>query len=91
MHLKSIYLNKVYDDYLQGAEVESTYNSLNEKVEPGQHIIVFKDTPASNVHITVAADQESKSIGVEGIITQVNRTTDLRSGDIVQRIRLKRA
>lgn len=90
MNLKSIYLNKVYNAYLEGAEVESTYNAVNEKVEPGQHILAFRDTPAANVFITVPADKESESIGVEGIITQVNRITDLKSGDTVQRVRLKR-
>jgi hypothetical protein len=90
MNLKSIYLGENYSAYLHGAEVESTYDAVNQKIEPGQHILVFKDTPAANVNIPVPADQESQSIGIEGMITQVNRVTDLKSGDTVQRIKLKR-
>jgi hypothetical protein len=90
MNLKSIYLGENYNAYLQGVEVESTYNAVNHKIEPGQHIMVFKDTPAARPSIPVPADQESQSIGIEGMITQVNRVTDLKKGDTVQHIKLKR-
>ncbi|RAW01390.1 hypothetical protein [Pseudochryseolinea flava] len=91
MNLKSIYLTDTYKAYLAGAEIESAFVSLNEKVEPGQHVMVFQNSPATDLLVTVPADQEAKSIGVEGVITQVNRVTDMKSGRVEQRIRLKKA
>jgi hypothetical protein len=90
MNLKSVYLRDNYTAYLEGAEVESTYNALNQQIEPGQHILVFRDTPAAHLTIAVPADQESQNIGVEGMITQVNRITDLKNGDTVQQIKFRR-
>jgi hypothetical protein len=88
--LQSIYLKENYTAYLKGAEVESTVNTKNKNLEPGQHILVFPDSVAASTPLTVPANKETDNVGVEGLVTQVNRVTDLKKGEIVQHLKLKR-
>jgi hypothetical protein len=91
MNLETVFLKgNVYNAYLQGDEVESTFSTANKNMQPGQHIMVIKDNAATNSILTVPADKESASIGVEGLITKVDCVTDLKKGIVEQHLKIKK-
>lgn len=90
MNLKTVYLKDNYLDYLTGAEVESILNTKNMTMEPGQHVLVFKDSIAAVTDIAITPEKEPDNIGVEGLVTQVSQVTDLNKGSTVQHLKLKR-
>jgi hypothetical protein len=91
MNLETVFLEgNTYKAYLQGDEVESTFSTANKNMQPGQHIMVFRDSVAANSVLTVPADKESASIGVEGMITKVDCVTDLKKGVVEQHLKIKK-
>lgn len=90
MNIQTVYLRDNYDDYLTGAEVESTLNTKNTTLEPGQHVMVFRDTIAAVTDIAITPGKQADNIGVEGMITQVRQVTDLNKGQTAQHLKLKR-
>jgi hypothetical protein len=91
MNLETVYLTrKVYNEYLQGAEVESTLSTQNKNMQPGQHVMVFHDAIASSPAFTVPANRETESIGIEGMVTKVDRVTDLKKGNVEQHLKIKK-
>jgi len=90
MNLQTVYLRDNYHDYLTGAEVESILNTKNTIMEPGQHVLVFKDSIAAVTNLAITPEKESDNIGVEGLVTQVRQVTDLNKGSTVQHLKLKR-
>ena len=90
-NIQPVYLGTTsYTAYLAGAEVQSSVDTNNKKMEPGQHVMVFKDTVAASTSLPVPADKESESIGVEGMVIQVNSVTDMKKGTTQQQLKVKR-
>jgi hypothetical protein len=90
MNLQVVYLKDNYHDYLTGAEVESTLSTKNASMEPGQHVLVFRESIAATANIAITPGKESDNIGVEGLITQVRQVKDMNKGFTVQYLKLKK-
>jgi hypothetical protein len=90
MNLQVVYLKDNYHDYLTGAEVESTLNTKNASMEPGQHVLVFKESIAATANVVITPEKESDNIGVEGLVTQVRQVKDMNKGYTVQYLKLKK-
>lgn len=84
MELKTVLLNNnLYQEYLNGQEVECTANQINNKnIQPGDHIMVYKDTLASASDIpTPTREKQSEYIGIEGTVTQINTLTGIHRNE----------
>ncbi|HYG18877.1 MAG TPA: hypothetical protein VD816_08105 [Ohtaekwangia sp.] len=91
MNIQPIYLKDNYQAYVNGAEVESDVSTNNRSLAPGQHVMVFKDSLSSETDIPGPSAQKlSDNIGVEGMVTQVDRVTDMNGGPTRQHLRIRR-
>jgi hypothetical protein len=91
MNLQAIYLKDNYQAYVSGAEVASDVSTRNKSLQPGQHVMVFKDTLSSETDIPgPSAEKLSDNIGVEGMVTQVDRVTDMNGGPTRQHLKIRR-
>jgi hypothetical protein len=89
--LESVYLNgKSFNDYLQGAEVDSKLSTTNKNMQPGQHVMVFKNDPVTATGLIATADKASENVGVEGTVLKVAQVTDMNRGDVEQHLKIKR-
>lgn len=89
MNLESVFLKgSSYEQYLQGVEVDSILSTRNKNIQPGQHVMVYRDMITASPLISVPADRESESIGVEGKVVKVDHVTDLKKGSVEQHLRI---
>lgn len=95
MEMKSLTLdNATYHEYLEGKEVSCTADHLtNKSVKEGDHIMVYKDTLASNSDVPLPRREiQSDYIGTEGIVTSVrkNRTEHENTPETVNEVFIKK-
>jgi hypothetical protein len=89
MHLKTVKLDhSSYQDYLEGKEIHCEAGKLTTKeVEEGEHIMVYKDTVATNTNISLPrGEMQAEYIGVEGMITKVLKSTEHHEGVMIRKI-----
>jgi hypothetical protein len=71
MELPKVVIKDNYDEYLNGSEVKAArVDSSPAPLQPGQHVLAFKDAIAAATDIPVPKRQQSHYIGIEGTVTQ---------------------
>jgi len=85
-------LIKNFQDYLDGKEVEATAKLKENKVlQPGDHVLVFKDSLAATSTLSVPRSKQDLSIGIEGTVTQVDmRDPVKKEGSGILKIKVKK-
>jgi hypothetical protein len=73
MDLPKVVIRDNYADFLSGKEVEATLVSTKKSLEKGMHVMGFHNSIAVNTAFTVPKEKQSHYIGVEGMITEINR------------------
>lgn len=73
MNLPKVIINDNYADYLSGKEVEATVVSERERIEKGMHVMGFHNSIAINTGVSVPREKQVHYIGVEGLITEIER------------------
>ncbi|HYF66831.1 MAG TPA: hypothetical protein VD884_01785 [Ohtaekwangia sp.] len=86
MKLKSVNLSTpLYHDYVSGTAV--VFSPGKEKVSVGEHVMVFKNTVAASTSVSVPkSTQQSDSIGVEGVVTQIHNEPGEVQHIVIQKI-----
>jgi hypothetical protein len=74
MNLPKVIINDNYADYLNGKEVEATIVSEKEVLEKGMRVMGFHNSIAINTGFTVPREKQTHYIGVEGMVTDIERT-----------------
>ena len=63
-----------YFDFLQGAEVRAGIIGKHGQIPAtGEHVMVFKHSIAAETEVPVPKSQQSHYIGIEGMVTAVER------------------
>jgi hypothetical protein len=71
MELPKVVIKDNYDEYLSGREVKAArVGSSSAPLQPGQHVLAFKDAIAAATDIPVPKQQQAHYIGIEGTVTQ---------------------
>lgn len=86
MKLKSINLSvPVYHDYVSGTAVALSPAKIELSV--GEHVMVYKDTVAASSSVSVPkSTQQSDSIGIEGVVTNIRNNPGEDQHIILQKI-----
>ncbi len=72
MELPKVIIKDNYAEYLNGKEVKaSLVSSASSPLQPGAHVIAFKDSIAAASEVPVPKQQQAHYIGIEGTVTQV--------------------
>ena len=74
MNLPKVIINDNYADFLNGKEVEATIVSERDTIEKGMHVMGFHNSIAINTGFTVPREKQSHYIGVEGMVTDIDRS-----------------
>jgi hypothetical protein len=85
MSLPKVVIKDHFDEYLNGVEVKAfLVDSVDAPLQPGEHVIAFKDSLAATTDIPVPKQQQAHYIGVEGAVTHTE-VSALPSGSSVER------
>lgn len=72
MELPKVIIKQNYTAYLNGNEVTaSLVGSTSAPLQPGAHVIAFKDSIAAASDVPVPKAQQAHYIGVEGTVTGI--------------------
>lgn len=72
MELPKVIIKDNYNEYLNGKEVTAALaGSSSAPLQPGAHVIAFKDSIAAATDVPVPKQQQAHYIGVEGTVTEV--------------------
>jgi hypothetical protein len=88
-HPARVIVRDNFNDFLEGKEVEATFlQPTKDAVWPGEHVLAFKHTIASENDVPVPRSQQSHYIGIEGTIVEVSgdalRKRDGAHGPVVK-------
>jgi hypothetical protein len=77
MDLPKVVIKDNYEAYLSGSEVKAALvDSSSTPLQPGQHVLAFKDAIAATTDMPVPKRQQSHYIGIEGTVTQIQPVTE---------------
>lgn len=71
MELPKVVIKDKYEAYLSGMEVKAArVDSSSAPLQPGQHVLAFKDAISATTDIPVPKRQQSHYIGIEGTVVE---------------------
>lgn len=77
MELPKVVIKDNFNGYLIGEEVKAAVvGSAAVPLQPGEHVIAFKDSLAAVSDVPVPKQQQSHYIGIEGTVTRIEFVTD---------------
>ena len=77
MELPKVVIKDNFNEYLSGKEVKAALaDAASAPLQPGEHVIAFKDSLAAVTDVPVPKQQQSHYIGIEGTVTHIEFVTD---------------
>lgn len=91
MELPKVIIKDAYSEYLEGKEVKAALaDSSSAPLQPGAHVLAFKDSIAAATDVPVPKQQQAHYIGVEGTVTEVEAVSSGHATSERQLIRVKK-
>jgi hypothetical protein len=91
MELPKVIIKDDYSAYLNGKEVKAALiDSVSAPLEPGNHVIAFKDSIAAASDVPVPKQQQSHYMGVEGTVTEIETVSANRHSSERQLIKIQK-